>query len=74
MSSKRRQRRNQCAGKIRHRLREDAEYAAYLLRRDKGLLLRAYRCRFCRQWHLGHTTGQKIREKVSRLLSWSPEG
>jgi len=74
MSSKRRQRRNQCAGKSRHESKENADYAAYLMRRDKRAWLHAYKCRFCRHWHVGHTAGQRMRERVRRLLSLSLDG
>jgi len=57
-----------------HKLREDAEYAAYLIRRNKGLLMEAYRCRFCRHRHVEHTAGQRMREKLRRLFLWSPRG
>jgi len=74
VSSKRRRRRNQCASKIRHKSMEDANYAAYLLRRDKGRLIHAYKCQFCHHWHVGHTARQRTREKLRRLLSLAFEG
>lgn len=53
MASKRRLRRRGCTGKLAHD-RQDALYHAFLLRRDKGERVHAYRCRFGNHWHVGH--------------------
>lgn len=62
MSSKRRQRRKACDGKVRHACRE---HACAALRKSvklgyKGVEI--YRCKFCRGWHLGHPRGYGRRE------------
>jgi hypothetical protein len=54
MSSKRRLRRQQCEGKKAFRSAEDARNAAYLVSARTGQRLASYRCKFCRQWHIGH--------------------
>lgn len=43
-----------CGGKRRFASEREAEDAAYLIRMQGGDELLAYRCRFCRAWHLGH--------------------
>lgn len=56
MSSKRRVRRNQCGAKVRHATHADAMLHLRSLRsRDP---LNAYRCAFCKGWHVGHRPGQ----------------
>lgn len=55
MASKRLQRRKACAGKVRHGSQEEATAHAIHLRRKDGDRVRAYRCPFCRSWHVGHT-------------------
>lgn len=69
MPSKRRQRRKRCTGKVRHRTEADAQYAAFLLRQEKGLLLDPYKCSFCHCWHLGHIRRQRQREGLRRLFA-----
>jgi hypothetical protein len=49
-----RERRRACAGKRRFRSEAEASQAARLVLLEYGEELVAYRCRFCRQWHLGH--------------------
>jgi hypothetical protein len=59
MSSKRRIRRKQCTGKIRHRSLGGAIAAAKSLRRAKGEIVSAYSCRFCKGYHVGHWGGPR---------------
>lgn len=40
----------QCQGKKAHSTRREAEYAAFLQRDN----MRAYRCEYCRRFHIGH--------------------
>jgi hypothetical protein len=59
VSSKRRIRRKQCAGKVRHPSRALAEFQRYELvqaRLARGPL-NVYRCRFCRGFHVGRRSG-----------------
>lgn len=60
MASKRRLRRKQCEGKIRYASTESAVNGIRLLHRKYGHRgqLKAYRCPFCRYWHIGHAPGQ----------------
>lgn len=46
-------RRASCTGKLRHPKRAGAEKAAARQRREQGVGLEIYWCRFCRGWHLG---------------------
>lgn len=54
MASKRRQRRQQCQGKARHRTIGCAHYAAKMMLRDKGVTVYPYKCSFCPFFHVGH--------------------
>lgn len=56
MSSKRRVRRKQCSGKVRHSDIRAAKRALFLLTRSKGYTghMNTYRCRFCGGYHIGH--------------------
>jgi len=57
VSSKRRVRRAACSGKVKHKTEQEARRAlSYLMRGPNydGQQLVAYRCQFCRQFHLGH--------------------
>jgi len=63
MSSKRHRRRKQCSGKVRYESIERAQGAANLLW-VKGLKLRAYGCRFCGGFHVGHMM-RKVRRKLA---------
>ena len=58
MSSKRRLRRKGCEGKVRHASKSDGDYAAHLARQKYRDGLFAYRCRFCRGYHVGHRPGR----------------
>ena len=53
MASKRRQRRVVCGDKRAYPDQTQAVRALVGLERQ-GVILASYRCRFCRQWHLGH--------------------
>lgn len=55
MSSRRAIRRRKCGRKQKHDTLETALQAAVRLHRAKGgEWLQAYRCRFCKKWHIGH--------------------
>jgi hypothetical protein len=54
MASKRQVRRRECGDKKRYASSADAVAAAGRIGRAKGEKLVAYRCRFCRQYHIGH--------------------
>lgn len=60
MSSKRAIRRKACKGKVRHQCAEHAwaHLRALLKKRDDGLRMNVYRCRFCGGWHVGHSLHQ----------------
>jgi hypothetical protein len=53
MSSKRKVRRKQCVGKIRH-ASADAAHAANRHTRGRFGVMRPYHCTFCGGWHVGH--------------------
>ncbi len=54
MASKRRLRRNACDGKKRHSNKDEALTAYRNVRRRHGRM-RAYQCKWCNGWHLGHS-------------------
>lgn len=56
MSSKRHIKRKECFGKIAHPDREAAVEAAISLDRAHATYknMHAYKCRFCKKWHVGH--------------------
>ena len=54
MASKRHVRRKACGHKVRHASAGDALKHLRALRAEGGRNLETYRCRFCRQWHVGH--------------------
>jgi hypothetical protein len=55
MASKRAQRRKACTGKIQYATVAQATAAKYKVIERFNDRMSAYRCRFCGQWHLGHT-------------------
>jgi hypothetical protein len=54
MASKRRLRRNACDDKVRHLTMTDANAAAYFTRKKFNSFVRAYGCKFCGGFHVGH--------------------
>lgn len=72
MSSKRRKRRDECSGKIRHADRGAAEAA--LRGRQRALIvgkhdaMRAYLCPHCKGWHTGHRPSQLRRTRRADFL------
>jgi hypothetical protein len=62
MASKRRIRRNACTSKRAYPTQTDAVRALILLKQrpytEPGLC--SYRCRWCKQWHLGRSNRQKF--------------
>lgn len=62
MSSKRHLRRKACEGKVRHESSAAAMRHIRSLRRQGDLYtgpLNAYRCEFCRGYHIGHRINQR---------------
>lgn len=57
MASKRRIRRNACEGKQRHPDKDSAIGHATAHKHRFKEYLRAYHCRFCKGWHVGHIGG-----------------
>jgi hypothetical protein len=56
MASKRRIRRQQCGRKIKYHTRHEAATAAYKSEQKfKDGWMDAYKCPFCKCWHVGHT-------------------
>ena len=64
MSSKRRLRRKQCEGKVRHPDRDAAlAHIFSLVRKGKARgLMSPYKCRWCGAWHMGHKGQVTARE------------
>ncbi len=60
MSSKRRIRRKSCTGKVQFPDLTRATAASIALFKNKGERVGAYRCRFCKQYHIGHKPGSFI--------------
>lgn len=70
MASKRRIRRKKCDGKRKYASQEDAlKVSASMQRKEKTLwCMQAYRCSFCKQFHLGHPRkGRQIRFGLTYL-------
>jgi hypothetical protein len=63
MSSKRKLRRKECGEKIKHVTLASAQIHVRFLR-TKGEDVRAYGCRICGGWHVGH--------KPSKVKSYKP--
>jgi hypothetical protein len=51
-----RSKRRACGEKQRYADEREALEAAYFVRLHSGERLSAYRCPFCRYWHLGHAS------------------
>lgn len=66
MASKRRIRRKQCQGKIRHVDMESANKAAFVNRRNTGEKLFAYGCKFCGGFHIGHQSRKQRKAMVAK--------
>ncbi len=54
MASKRRVRAKACDGKVRHASQQDAQHACFLTKKRLSEWLIAYKCKFCKGWHVGH--------------------
>lgn len=54
MASKRGVRRKACDGKIRHTDKRNSLKHLISLKKEGGVNLNAYRCKFCKGWHIGH--------------------
>lgn len=67
MASKRRVRRRQCGGKIRHENEARAVAAMFNTRASDGAL-HVYRCGMCGGWHVGHKK-QRNRRGVKRTAA-----
>jgi hypothetical protein len=66
VSSKRRIRRRSCEGKQRH---ED-ETGAVAHCKSLGWSWRAYRCKFCKGWHVGRPTKKAKMAMRARNMMW----
>jgi hypothetical protein len=63
MASKRRLRRRACEGKVRHTdLGAAMAHKKALLKKVGGHAIGAYRCKFCKGWHVGRRSIRKINE------------
>lgn len=49
-----------CEGKVAHETREAADQAARVLR-QRGDVVRPYRCVFCGRWHIGYRRARGVR-------------
>jgi hypothetical protein len=63
MSSKRRLRRKACDGK-QQLTKEKADYLAAVHRKQRGLSVHSYKCKFCSHWHYGHRP-MKVRQAIA---------
>lgn len=64
MASKRRLRRQSCDGKMKY---ESLERATKAIRKQKThSTLRAYKCHWCNQYHIGHLPGYVIKEMIEK--------
>lgn len=63
MSSKRAVRRRECGGKKQYATMAEAVKACYQYQMDFGGWVRAYRCKFCHQFHIGHPNA-KIKQSI----------
>lgn len=43
-----------CTGKVRHKNRKGARYAAKVAAQERGAVLSVYKCQFCGFWHTGN--------------------
>lgn len=69
MASKRRQRRSACSGKLRYATHDEAEQARGLAQRRDPWPIRAYRCRYCRGYHIGHVPSESLRARQAAMLA-----
>lgn len=65
MASKRRIRRKMCDGKHKYKDGVTAREGAREAIRRTGHRIGAYKCQFCKQWHMGHTPSS-----VRRAMKW----
>jgi len=63
MSSKRAIRRRECGGKIQYDTMAKAVKACWTYQQEFGGWMRAYRCKFCKQFHIGHPNA-KIKQSI----------
>lgn len=63
MASKRRIRRKQCTGKVRHQERTSAVEQLIKVNKKAMVKLACYYCKFCKGYHIGHTPN-----KIRRLM------
>lgn len=70
MASKRHQRRKMCDGKKKHNTKKEASVEKMRLYKNAGSSARlsAYKCPFCRKYHVGHNAGKKNKR---RFEYWS---
>jgi len=58
LASKRRIRKKACDGKVKYKTVKDAQSARINMKRFKGENLTVYKCKFCRNYHVGHKKGE----------------
>lgn len=71
MSSKRRIRRRQCIGKIRHETQEAAIRHCHRLQDINHVLYGAYKCQFCKGWHSGRPNKAQKQPLMARMRAIS---
>jgi hypothetical protein len=66
MSSKRRIRRNSCDGKVQHKNVEEAKKTLYRMLQQSPIdsYINVYKCKFCKQYHLGKAPDWKSKERL----------
>jgi hypothetical protein len=61
MASVRRIRYRSCTSKIKYESVVKAKVAAYSVCKHTGVDVMVYYCKFCKQWHIGRPTKEKLR-------------
>jgi hypothetical protein len=64
MASKRRLRRKSCDGKIKYATQKDANIGLSKYYMKLKSPMRAYKCKFCKKFHLGHYINKMYTDKV----------
>jgi hypothetical protein len=60
MASKRRIRKQSCGNKIKYDTQQLALNHMFSLIRKDGVKMSAYRCKFCKHWHIGRCNKEKL--------------
>jgi len=72
MASKRRIRRNACGSKSRYATEQEAAHAIWRMKQRLGFSLGfvvAYKCKWCKQFHIGHESKIHAQSRKSRKKS-----